>query len=69
MSEDLLYDEQKKLVLIRFKTLNPESKIMSGGTEQISVSALIQHVESDDQMGKDIITAQIKMLQVLANVE
>ncbi|MFH1682760.1 MAG: hypothetical protein ABIA37_03100 [Candidatus Woesearchaeota archaeon] len=63
-----IYQEQKKLVLARLRTLSPDIKIMSGGDKPISVRELIRHVESDDPFGKDIIKAQIKMLNILANV-
>lgn len=63
-----IYQEQKKLVLARLRTLNPDIKIMSGRDTPISVRELIKHVESDDPFGKDIIKAQIKMLNILANV-
>ena len=62
-----LEEEQKKLVLERFKTLNPESKIMLGGGEEVTVKELINHVEEGDDFGKKIVKVQIKMLQVLAS--
>lgn len=63
-----LYEEQKKLVLARLRTLNPEAKMMSGKNEVVSVKELIKHVEDDDLFGKKIVEAQIKMLQVLTGV-
>jgi len=66
MKENInLEDEKKKLVLERFKTLNPESKIMLGGGEEVSVRELINHVEQGDDFGKKIIQAQMNMLKVL----
>ncbi len=59
-------EEQKKLVLERFKTLNPEAKILLGGGETISVGELIRHIEVGDPFGKKIVQVQIKMLQVLS---
>lgn len=59
-------EEQKKLVLERFKTLKPESKIMLGGGKEVTVRELMKHVEKEDEFGKNVIKAQIKMLQVLA---
>ena len=59
-------EEQKKLVLERFKTLNPESKILLGGNQEVSVKELIGHVEKGDDFGKKIVQVQIKMLKVLS---
>ena len=68
MSEDTLYEEQKKLVLIRLESLNPEAKMMSGKNKPVSVREIIEHVKGDDLFGKNIVKAQIKMLQVLTGV-
>ena len=59
-------EEQKRLVLERFKTLNPESKIILGGDQEVSVKELIGHVEKGDDFGKKIVQVQIKMLKVLS---
>lgn len=59
-------EEQKKLVLERFKTLNPDSKIFLGGDSQVSVKELMGHVEKGDEFGKNIVQVQMKMLQILA---
>lgn len=64
-----LYEEQKKLVLARLRTLNPDAKMMSGKNKTVSVKEIIKHVEDDDIFGKNIIKAQIKMLQVLTGVD
>ena len=58
-------EEQKRLVLARLKTINPEAKIMLGTKKKVSVKELIQHVESGDPFGKKVIYAQINMLKVL----
>jgi hypothetical protein len=60
-----LFNEQKKLVLARFRTLNPEGKIMLGGEKEVTVREMIGHIEQGDEFGKKIIQAQMKMLQVL----
>ncbi len=65
--EDTLYNEQKKLVLARFRTLNPEGKIMLGGDKEVTVKELINHIEQGDEFGKKIVKVQMKMLQVLAH--
>ena len=47
--EDNLYNEQKKLVLARFRTLNQEGKIMLGGGKEVTVKELISHIEQGDE--------------------
>jgi len=71
--EDLIYEEQKKLVLARLNTINPRlntinpgAKIMLGTKNKISVKELIDHVEKGDDFGNKIIKAQMTMLRVLA---
>lgn len=59
-------EERKKLVLARFKTLNPESKILLGGNGEVSVKEIIGHVERGDSFGKNIIMVQMRMLKVLS---
>jgi len=59
--------EQRLLVLERFKTLHPDSKIMLGRGKEVSVKELIRQVEKGNEFGKRIIKVQIKMLQVLAS--
>ena len=63
---DNIYEEQKKLVLARLNTINPEAKIMLGTTNKVSVKELIDHVENEDDFGKKIIKVQMTMLRVLA---
>ena len=65
MSKIDIFEEHKNLVLIRLKTLNPESKIMLGTKKKVSVKELINHVEQEDDFGKKVIKAQINMLRVL----
>lgn len=62
-----LEEEQKKLVLARFNTLNPEAKLLLGGEGEVTVRTLMEHVEKGDEFGKRIIMIQMKMLQVLAS--
>jgi len=64
MSEN--FNLKKELVLERFKTLNPDSKISLGGQE-ITVRELIKHIEKEDEFGRNVVKAQIKMLQVLSS--
>lgn len=58
-------EEQKKLVLARLKTINPDAKIMLGTKKKVSVRELISHVKKEDDFGKKVIYAQINMLKVL----
>ena len=68
MNENIdVEEERKKLVLARFKTLNPESKILLGGDQEVSVKELIGHVEKGDDFGKKIVQVQIQMLKVLSS--
>jgi len=69
MKENELYEEHKQLVLARLRTLNPGAKLMSGKNKTITVKDMIKHVEEDDPFGKNIVKAQIKMLQVLTGVD
>lgn len=68
MTNSNIYQEQKKLVLARFNTLDPDSKIHLGGGEEVTVKELIKHVEYEDELGKNIVKAQMKLLKVLASV-
>ena len=58
-------EEQKKLVLERFKTLNPDSKISLGGGEEVTVKEIMDHVAKEDDFGKNIVKVQMNMLRVL----
>ncbi len=61
-----LEQEQQELVLARFKTLNPESKIVLGGEDEITVREIIKHIEEGDIFGKKIVQVQINMLKILS---
>lgn len=63
-----LDEERKDLVLHRFKTLNPESKILLGEIGEITVKELIEHIEKGDDFGKKIVKVQMRMLQELTEV-
>lgn len=67
MEEFNVEEEKKRLVLERFKTLNPESKIMLGGNEEMSVRDLIVHVEKGDDFGRKVVQVQMNMLKILSN--
>ena len=60
-------EEQKNLVLERFKTLNPDSKISLGSGGEVTVKELMQHVEKGDEFGKNVVKVQMKMLRVLTS--
>ena len=64
--ETNLVEEQKILVLERFKTLNPESKIMLGSDGEVTVTELIDHIEKGDEFGKKVVRVQMKMLKILS---
>ncbi len=68
MSEDHfdLDEEKKMLVLERFKTLNPELKIMLGNNQEMTMKELINHVEKGDEFGKRVVAVQMKMLQAFS---
>lgn len=66
MKNEDIYEEQKKLVLARLNTINPEAKIMLGTKNKVSVQELINHVEKGDDFGKKVVRAQMTMLRVLA---
>ncbi len=64
----LTNEDQKQLVLARFKTLNPELKISLGGSSgEFTVRDLIKHIEKEDELGKKIITVQMEMLKILSS--
>lgn len=67
MEEFNVEEEKKRLVLERFKTLNPESKIMLDGAEEMSVRDLIVHVEKGDDFGRKVVQVQMNMLKILSN--
>ena len=66
MKSENIYEEQKKLVLARLNTINPEAKIMLGTKNKVSVQELIDHVENGDDFGRKVVKAQMTMLRVLA---
>jgi len=63
-----IYNEQKLLVLARLKTLNPDSKIILGGSKEVSVRQIIESVESGDEFGRKVVKIQMKMINLLASV-
>ena len=63
-----LEKEQRLLVLERFRTLNPDSKLSLGDNKEVSVKELIAHVERGDEFGKKVVQVHIKMLKVLSGV-
>ena len=62
-----LEEEQRKLVLARFKTLNPDLKLMLGDGKEVTVSDLIKHIEKGDDFGKKVVQVQMKMLKILSS--
>jgi len=67
LSEQYITEEMKKLVIARFETLNPDSKILLlGEKEPISVRDLINEVKQDTLFGKQIVMVQSSYLKTLA---
>lgn len=68
MSQDNtnLEQEQKELVLERFKTLNPDSKLSLGGNNEVTVKEVIEHVQKEDDFGKKVVRVQMNMIRVLS---
>ncbi len=66
-SNSKVYEEQKQLVLVRFKTLNQESKLLLGNEGELSVRDLVKHIEQGDELGKQIVRVQINLLKSLAS--
>ena len=60
-------EEQKILVLERFKTLNPDAKILLGGGKEVSVKELVMHIKKGNLFGQQVVKAQISMLKVLTS--
>jgi len=66
MKKDEIKEEQTKLVLARFKTLNPESKILLGEGEEITVKEIIKDIENGSVFGKKVVQIQMKMIRILS---
>ncbi|MBI4214516.1 hypothetical protein HY546_00830 [archaeon] len=63
-------EEIKKLVVARFETLNPKSKILLLGKSQpLTVKDLINAVREYTPLGKKIVDVQFSYLKMLANGE
>ena len=60
-----LEEEQKNLVLERFKTLNPDSKISLCGSGEVTVKEIMEHVVKGDDFGKKVVKVQMNMIRVL----
>ena len=63
-----LREEQKKLVLARFKTLPSQAKIVLGGENEMTVKDLIGHIEKNDDFGKKVIQVQMNMIKILTRI-
>ena len=59
-----IYGEQKSLVLARFRSMNPELKIIIGVEKELTIKDLISHVEKGDAysrvIGYELVPASIK---------
>lgn len=58
-----LKEEQRELVLARFRTLNPCSEIILNG-DSYRVNRLIREIKEKTSFGDKIVNVQIKMLQM-----
>lgn len=67
MKKDELEQAQKELVLARFKTLNPDSKIMLGGSEEVTVREIMDRINEGDEFGKNVVMVHMKMLKLLSS--
>lgn len=63
-----LLEELQKLSVERLKVL-PDNTEVAIGAFRYSKAAMIQHVQSADSEGKDIMTMQLEFLQDLASGE
>ncbi|MEK6882904.1 MAG: hypothetical protein AABY22_24990 [Nanoarchaeota archaeon] len=63
-----IWKKQKELVLARFETINPNSKIVLGDKE-FTARDLIRHIKKEDELGKNIVNVQIRMIQTLSDVK
>ncbi|MBU0979694.1 MAG: hypothetical protein KJ709_02725 [Nanoarchaeota archaeon] len=68
MNQKQVEEECRKLVLARFRSLNPDSKLLLGKGKEMTVRELIGHVEKPDEFGKNVIKVQMRMLKVLTGV-
>jgi len=59
-------EELKKIVLERLKVM-PENLSVSIGNSEYSQDELLKHVEAGDDVGKEIMSVQLKYLRDLAS--
>jgi len=52
---------------MRFMTLNPESKILLGGEQELSVREIISHIKQEDSLGGQIVHVQMEMIKILSS--
>lgn len=63
---DELQEQIKELVIARIRTLSDDVSLSIGG-EDLKREQLIDHVEKDDEIGKNLIDMQIEFLQDMAS--
>ena len=57
--------ETKKLVLLRLESWPPDVKISFGSGEELTRDQLIERVKAEDDLGKEILSMQMKYLRSL----
>lgn len=70
MSEGKIDPDVKKLVLWRIETSVPEYfKLSVGGKGTFGKEELKQHVEKEDEIGRDIVKMQLQFIKALSSGE
>lgn len=64
--EEIFQEQIKELVIARIRTL-PDDVALSVGGEELKRDQLIEHVQEDDAVGKELIEMQLEFLQDMAS--
>lgn len=65
-SDEELREELKKIVLARIQVM-PDTLNVAVGSTKLSRSELVEHVEEEDEIGKQIIEIELEFLRDLAS--
>jgi len=63
---DKLQEQIRELVIARIRTLSDDVSLSVGG-EDLKREELIEHVQKEDEIGKNLIDMQIEFLQDMAS--
>ncbi|MFH0749804.1 MAG: hypothetical protein V1917_02715 [Candidatus Gottesmanbacteria bacterium] len=63
---DELQEQIRELVIARIRTLSDDVSLSVGG-EDLKREELIEHVQKEDEIGKNLIDMQIEFLQDMAS--